>query len=364
MPSLILGRSIPAPTKITMKIQVNARNRAYHFEAGSDENILHAGLRNGIDLPYECSTGTCGTCKAKLIEGEIHDTWSEAPGQKYVKPQLKEFLMCQCVPRTDCAIEIGEFVYTSNPGAYELTSFTAHIRQTKLCTHDVMFLEIELDEAMDFDAGQFVVMSVPGVQGYRGYSMVNFERKTKKLEFVIKRKPNGGLSEWLFNSNRENAIVNIIGPLGRSTFGPHIGKNILCIAGGSGIAGMMSILSRAMQEHYFDQYKGYVFFGVRTMKDMFFTDELSQFRSIFPKSLEVVVALSDEDVPVSAKNDFPALTIAKGFVHEVTSRHMQGKYGNIRAYLAGPPLAVDAAIRMLIVEAKLTTDNIVYDKFS
>jgi toluene monooxygenase electron transfer component len=48
----------------------------------------------------------------------------------------------------------------------------------------------------------------------------------------------------------------------------------------------------------------------------------------------------------------------------VAKREMAGKYQNVRAYVAGPPPAVDAAIRVLLLDAKLTTDNIRYDKFS
>ena len=54
----------------------------------------------------------------------------------------------------------------------------------------------------------------------------------------------------------------------------------------------------------------------------------------------------------------------QGLVHEVAKRAMAGKYQNVRAYVAGPPPAVDAAIRVLLLDAKLTTDNIRYDKFS
>ena len=54
-----------------MRIQVNARNRGYEFDALPGERILYAGLRAGIDLPYECATGTCGTCKAKLVSGRV-----------------------------------------------------------------------------------------------------------------------------------------------------------------------------------------------------------------------------------------------------------------------------------------------------
>ena len=50
-----------------MRIQVNARNRGFDFDAQPGERVLYAGLRAGIDLPYECATGTCGTCKAKLV---------------------------------------------------------------------------------------------------------------------------------------------------------------------------------------------------------------------------------------------------------------------------------------------------------
>jgi toluene monooxygenase electron transfer component len=127
---------------------------------------------------------------------------------------------------------------------------------------------------------------------------------------------------------------------------------------------MMSILARACQERYFEQYQGHVYFGVRTMRDAFYLDELSAFRAGFPDRLAVTIALSDESVPASAAAEHPLLRFERGFVHEVAKREMAGKYQNVRAYLAGPPPAVDAAIRVLLLEAKLTADNIRYDKFS
>ena len=156
----------------------------------------------------------------------------------------------------------------------------------------------------------------------------------------------------------------MIGPLGKATFYPGVAKNILCIAGGSGIAGMMSILARACAERHFEHYKGYVFFGVRTMRDAFYLEQLSGFRERFPETLAITVALSDEDVPASASGSFPQLRFARGLVHEVAKREMAGKYQDVRAYLAGPPPAVDAAIRVLLLDAKLTADHIRYDKFS
>ena len=76
------------------------------------------------------------------------------------------------------------------------------------------------------------------------------------------------------------------------------------------------------------------------------------------------MALSEEDVSPSASQDWPEFRFERGFVHEVTKRAMAGKYQDVRAYVAGPPPAVDAAIRVLLLEAKLTTNNIRYDKYS
>ncbi len=349
-----------------MKIQINAKNRTYSFDGNEKELLLYSGLRGGINLPYECGTGTCGTCKAKLIAGKIYEPWPEAPGMKYLKRNEGEFLMCQCIPRTDITAELGSFVYASDASASLPQFFFGVIRRAQLLTADVMSLEIEPDKPVDFDAGQFVGLGVPGIPGYRAYSMVNFERHAKRLEFVIKKKPGGRCSEWLFNpENRiEGVTVDLVGPLGHSTFLPNSAKNILCIAGGSGIAGMMSILSRGVAERYFEHFRGDVFFGVRAVKDTFFLSELAQVKAAFPGNVNIVVALSDEEVPASVRADYPNLEFEHGMVHEVAARRMKGSYQNVRAYLAGPPPSVDAAIRILIVEAKLSTDNIVYDKFS
>lgn len=347
-----------------MKVQINARNRAYQFDCTSGENILLAGLRNAVELPYECGSGTCGTCKAKLIEGEIEDRWPQAPGGKLLKADHGEFLMCQCAPKGDVAIEVANFVYGTDPGACVPAAQEGAVSAVEALTHDVMAFSVELDQPMDFDAGQFVLVEAPGVKGFRGYSMVNFERQTRRLEFVVKRKPGGGFSDWLFEGRAGGARLKLFGPLGKATFYPGLGRNVLCIAGGSGIAGMMSILARATQENYFRQFKGHVFFGVRTLRDAFYLREMAAFRRQANGNLSITVALSDEEVPAVAAQEHPDLAFDHGLVHEVAARHMEGKYQNVRAYLAGPPPSVEAAIRVLLLKAKLTTDNIRYDKFS
>ena len=343
-----------------MKIQVNARNGAQRFEAQPAQKILYAGLGAAIALPYECASGTCGTCKARLLSGEIDDAWPEAPGRKALKGS-DEFLMCQCSARGDVSIEVAAFLHDLPSGAIVPQASTGSIGATSLLTHDVMQIDIAVEAPMEFDAGQFVMLRVPGVDGYRGWSMINYEHKARLLRFVVKKKPGGGLSDWLFAQARTGTPVELFGPLGSATFQPWLDKNLLCIAGGSGIAGMMSILARAEQENYFAKHTGQVFFGVRTMKDAFFLDEFSRLCRQCGDGLRVTVALSDE--AAAPCSEHPLLAFESGFVHEVAARAMQGRFEGVRAYLAGPPPAVDASVRMLLM-ARMSTANIRYDKFS
>ena len=348
-----------------MKVQVQARNRAVQFGANPGESVLYAGLRNGFKLPYECATGTCGTCKAKLVSGDIDDHWPDAPGKKNLKLEQGEFLMCQCSARGELSIEVGAFLTDMEAGAVQPDHFKGTIRDTRQLTADVMSFSVALKEPCDFDAGQFVVLRCSGVEGYRGYSMVNFDRRAERLDFVIKKLSGGCLTEKLFRDNPDGMEVELFGPLGVATFYPEIDKNLLCIAGGSGIAGIMSILSRATDERYFANHRGHVFFGVRTSEDVFFGEELEAFKAAAPDNLQIVIALSHmESVPGELQRRYPTLEFDTGWVHEVAGRYMQGSYENVMAYLAGPPPAVDASIRLLLLQARLTTDSIRYDKFS
>lgn len=347
-----------------MRILVSAKNQAHSFDCERGEKILYAGLRHGIELPYECGTGTCGTCKAKLIHGDIHNEWPEAPGQSYLKREIGEFLMCQSVARTDCSLEVGNIVKTTPPSASGPLTLGAVLRRLTLLTHEVVSLDLELDQRLDFEAGEFMVMRVPGIPGWRAYSMVNFDRQTKRLVFVVKKKPGGGVSEWLFGNDVEGARVELFGPLGHATFHPDIAKNVVLIGGGSGIAGMMSILSRGCQEGYFERYEGHLFFGIRTARDAFFLEQLTTLKSEYPRTLHLTVAVSDEDVDPALETAHPLLTFDTGLVHAVASRRMKGRFQSVRAYAAGPAPMVEATLRMLLLEGKLTSDDIRYDKFT
>jgi len=345
-----------------VKIVVTARSGAGEFECEPGEKILHAGLRSGLELPYECGTGTCGTCKARLVSGRVESEWPEAPGNRYLKDPA-DLLMCQCVAREACALEVS-VLRLRETGAAPPGAMQGRVSGWRRLTHDVAAFDVDLDHPLDFDAGQFALLTVPGIAGARAYSMVNFEPGARRLSFVVKRKPGGAVSDWVFGDGIDGTSLGIFAPLGHATFRPGLGKHVLCIAGGSGIAGMMSILQCAAEAGHFAGWDGHVFFGVRSERDHFFLDELHRLRARHPARLGITIALSDEDVPAALAAAYPGLVFARGLVHEVAGARMAGRFAGVRAYVAGPPPMVDASLRLLLREARLSSADIRYDKFS
>jgi len=347
-----------------MKITIESNSGAFDFECGAGERVLYAGLAEGLALPYECATGTCGTCRGRIVSGGVQVEWDEAPGYARLKREKGDILMCQARPTADCTLRVpARLVRHANPDTAPAHR-TGRIENVRRLVRDVTDFDVVLSEPMTFEAGQFVVLEKVGIAGGRAYSMVNFERGTSRLKIVVKELPGGRFSEWLFGSDPAGSELKVFGPLGAATFRPEEDKDVLCIAGGSGIAGMMAIVDRALREGYFSARSGRVFFGVRTLADAFYMEELAGFVAAAGGRLEVTLALSHEAVPGDAHPQFPGIRIAGGLVGEVAKRAMAGQYANTVAFTAGPPVMVDDVLRHLLHEARMPRTFVRYDKFA
>ncbi len=347
-----------------MKITIESNSGTFDLDCAPTERILYAGLTKGLALPYECSTGTCGTCRGRVVSGSVHVEWDEAPGFAKLKREKGDILMCQARPNSDCTLRVpAKIAPHANPETLP-SHRTARIENVRRLVHDVLDFDLALSSPMTFDAGQFVVVETPDIAGGRAYSMVNFERGTSRLRLVVKAMPGGKLSEWLFGNDPTTAELAVLGPLGRATFHPEEGKDVLCVAGGSGIAGMMAIVERAVREGYFRERSGRVFFGVRTLADAFYMEELAGFVANAGGRLQVTLALSHESVAAEAHPRFPAIRLASGLVGEVMIRALGGRYDNTVAFVAGPPVMVDSVLHHLTREAKLPRAFVRYDKFA
>ena len=345
-----------------MKIAVQSKNCELAFECGTGETILQAGLRQGLTLPYECATGTCGTCRARVISGDVDIGWQDAPGLARLKKEKGDVLMCQTRPHTDCLVRVPSNIDTQS--GHLPARRQGLIGSVRRLTADVVQFELALSSPMSFEAGQFVVLGAPDLAGGRAYSIVNFKPEVDRISLVLKRKPGGGFSDWLVDEAAEGTEVAVFGPLGRAVFRVEEDKNILCIAGGSGIAGMMAILERAAQSDYFCAHQGRVLFGVRTLADCFYLDELAHYVAASHGHLDATIALSHEAAASSWHERVRSIRLASGFVHEVAAQALAERHDDIIAYVAGPPPMVDGALKALIAQGGLSPQQIRYDKFS
>ena len=347
-----------------MKISVRTRDGTHAFDCGDDEKILHAGLRHGIGLPYECGSGTCGTCKAELLDGDIDEGWPEAPGRTHLKLERSEFLMCQATPNGDCALGVRAKVAPHSDDIPVPDTVPGRVTGMAPLTHDVCRIDVSVERPLSFNAGQFMLVGSDAVEGRRAYSMADYATSTDSLTFVIKQVPDGRFTDWLFAEDRTGSHVDLFGPLGVATYAPSLPNNLVCIAGGSGLAPMLSILDHACEAGHFDTYTGELFFGVRTDRDIYCLELLKEFVGRAAGKLRVTVALSDAPPTPELAETHSELQFDEGFVHEAAMRNMSGRWENVMTYLAGPPPMVDATLRSLISEARLTPAAIRYDKFS
>lgn len=343
-------------------ISIHTPSGTAQYQAASGERLLDVGLRCGLNLPYECATGTCGQCRATITDGTYDDLWPEAPAASKIKRNRGEALLCQTSACSALTVSLptGSEAYLA---AERCPSPRAGlILSLRTLTDDVMEITVTPETPMQFLPGQFVLVAAPYIPGFRAYSMVNFERSAGTLVFVIKKKPIGRLSDWLFSEAREGMPVSLFGPLGKATFEPDTMHDVVCIAGGSGIAGMMSIVRSIHANTGSDERRTEVYFGVRAAKDVFYAAELNGLAEHAEGRLHVTIALSEGEIPASLRASNPAIHFATGMVHDVANQSISSALNAPTAFLAGPPIAVDAAIRMLM-SRKFSLNNIRFDRF-
>jgi toluene monooxygenase electron transfer component len=319
------------------------------FGCGGDDVILRSALRQGIAFPYECNVGACGNCKFELIDGEVEMVWPEAPGRTEKDRERRRYLGCQSVPRGDCTIKMRPSAHYAP--VYPPRRVLATLTGRRAITHDIEEFHFQLDADMPFEPGQYALLKLPGVNGQRAYSMSNIAGP-RVLHFQIRRVPNGQGTGALFDSLASGASIEVDGPYGMAYLRRDVKRDILCLAGGSGLAPMISIARSASTEPELAGIKLHFLYGGRTPADVCGRDMLEALPG-FGDTLRFEAAVS------AAANDWGGHT---GFVHELAESMFGDSLRDMEIYFAGPP-AMGQAIQRMLLARKVPFGQVHFDQF-
>lgn len=323
------------------------------FICEPDDVLLRAALRSGVNLPYECGSGGCGSCSVQILDGEVEELWPEAPGLSARQRSRGFRLACQLRPRSDCMLKVRRV--SAEPVISRPLRQPARLVERTELTADLTEFTFRAAGPADFLAGQFALLRLPGVVGDRAYSMSNLPNAEGLWSFIVKRVPGGQGSAVLFDALGQNHEVQLDGPYGQSYLRVKSPRDVVCIAGGSGLSPVLSILSAAAKIKD-DPRRLFLFYGGRRPSDLCVPAALDR-DPVLRQRVKCVTAVSD-----LASSDI--WTGERGFIHEVARRHLEAK-GHPEAndyYFCGPPAMTDAVQRTLM-ELNVPLTQAYYDRF-
>ncbi|WP_370263951.1 2Fe-2S iron-sulfur cluster-binding protein [Limnobacter sp.] len=345
------GAAGSAKARAHHTVHVAPGGQVFEVEKGR-KVILNSALSAGLGFPHNCRVGSCTQCKCKLKSGKVRELTDSSYVLSAEDLKAGMILACQSIPETDLEIEVE-----LTTGGDRLVETRGTVVGQRNLTHDIVELRVALDDAMPFKAGQYAELRLEELSLSRNYSfaMAPKGQEAKELVFHVRKVPGGRFTEWLFAANRQETRLSVNGPFGDFYLRPAEGDKpapIVCVAGGSGMAPILSLLEQAKwagesrDVHYL--------FGARTQRDLYAEREMGRLQQGWRGSLNFTQVLSEEPQGSS-------WTGKRGYVTEALDE-LALDWPNVQAYLCGPPAMIDAAITKFAALG-VKSSNIRYDKF-
>lgn len=309
------------------------------FVCDSSDTVTRAGLRAGFAMPYECNVGGCGTCRCEIEAGEVEDCYPGAPALSERDRSKGRRLACQTRPRSDLVLPL--VVERLPDGVPRPRHHRAKLVEVRNVTHDIREFRCSLEASAHFLPGQYALIEIPGLGVARAYSMANTASDGgTQWHFQIRRVPGGRATSILFEHLAIGVELVIDGPYGNAFLREDAARDIVCIAGGSGLSPMLSIARGAAASPLLKGRQIRFFMGGRTPRDIAGDEQLGGLPG-FGETLTFHPVISAPD-PSSAWSG------ATGFVHEAARETLIGtQLDEYEWYFAGPPPMVTAIESML-----------------
>ena len=324
------------------------------YTCADDDTLLRAGLRAGLGMPYECNSGSCGTCKVELLEGQVTSLRPDAPGLSERDRAKNRILACQARPATDCAIKVR--LREDNIPHHRPGRFAATLEGFRDLTHDMREFRFKAKGAPGFLPGQYALFYLPGLEAPRTYSMSNVDKGYGEWEFVVRRVPGGVGTVTLFDKVPVGGEIAFDGPYGLAYLRPDSPRDLILIAGGSGLAPILSIARGAVRAPSLSTRRIHVFYGARGARDLCGERELAELPG-YGSRITFQAVLSEPQADSPDPWNGPT-----GFVHEHARQFVGERWAQFEYYFAGPPLMAQAVQQMLI-DKRVPYPQVHFDSF-
>ena len=307
-----------------MELLIQPLQRVIKVEPGA--NLLEALRSAQVPMSYSCKAGRCGTCRCKVVAGEVMDSGrvQQHPldnGGPYV-------LACQTFVTQPCTIEIPE---PDEVMVHPARIIKATVLAVESLTHDIRRVVLKPAKPIEFSPGQYAQLQF-AADYIRPYSMAGIAGDDT-LEFHVRVVPEGRVSGYVDTQLKPGDSVRVSGPLGTAYLRRKHEGPVLCVAGGTGLAPILSILRGALSWRMANPF--HLYFGVRSPRDVYGLDWLLDLQKRHPDFHLNVVVTSGGD-PREQRCGLVTDAI------EADLPHLEGW----RAYLCGSPPMVEAATRL------------------
>lgn len=332
---------------MAFKIRIEPSGHEYHADPG--ETVLESALRHGVNLPYSCRNGACGSCKGRVLSGRVDPGEAEARALSAAERNAGLALFCRARPLADLTIEVQEIGASHGISVKTLPCRVTHLERL---AHDVMALHLKLPqtERLQFLAGQYVDILLRDGRR-RSFSLANAPHDDALLTLHVRHVPGGRFSDHVFAQMQAKDLLRFQGPLGSFFLREESPRPLLFMAGGTGFGPIKSML-----EHAF--YIGlrrpmHLYWGARAAADLYQHALVESWVTARP-GFRYTPVLS-EPAPAVPWNG------RRGLVHAAL-RDDHDDLSGYDIYASGPPAMIEAA-KPVFAAAGLPDSQFYYDSF-
>lgn len=316
------------------------------FEAAPGQSLLDAALHAGIDLPYSCRKGVCGSCVGSIVAGEVQGLNGAAVRNDTCGPD--QVLYCMCEPTSNVVLRPVSWKRL-DPSARK--TFTAKVHSNQLAAPDVSVLKLRLPagQRAKFQAGQYLQIRQEDGSA-RCYSMANPPHESDSVTLHIRHVPGGQFSARVAQLV-PGELLTITLPFGHVALAADDTRPIVFVAGGTGFAPVKSILDDMLKKRV--QRDITLIWGAREANGLYLRAAVERWQKQWP-GFRFVAALSD---PQAETED----DVFAGRVDEALNVTCPELAGHVLYCCGSPPMVT--AVRAAALAHGVTAEDFHADVF-